>query len=123
MSKARRISILLPSALGWMLFVYWWARVAHESTAAAATTATALLTIITVAVFYTTILWIRHNLELARRGKRGKSTLYIPAVPERDWLNRTVVITAPAAGRHGTWFVVHTDANEKHYTQQRLIAA
>ena len=32
--------------------------------------------------------WTRHNIRIARKGKRGKSSLYIPMVFERDTLGR-----------------------------------
>ena len=33
-------------------------------------------------------LWTRHNIRIARKGKRGNSSLYIPMVFERDTLGR-----------------------------------
>ena len=121
MTAGRRARILIPSVLGWALFVYWWIRVAFESTAWAATVAMALLTMIAVATFYGTLLWIQHNIKLARRGKRGFSTRYLRPAFERDWLDRALVFREPALARDGTWFVVRIDRNEKHYAHQRLI--
>ncbi len=121
MTWARRAGILIPSILGWALFCYWWMRVAFESTASAATVAVALLTAIAVATFYSTLLWIQHNIKLARRGKRGFSTRYLRPAFERDWLDRTLVFREPALAREGTWFVVQVEQNEKRYAHQRLI--
>ena len=94
MTGARRARILIPSLLGWVLFGYWWIRVAFESTAAAVTVAMALLTVIAVATFYGTLLWIQH-------GKRGLSTRYVRPAFERDWLDRTLVFHEPALARRG----------------------
>jgi hypothetical protein len=121
LTTTRRAGILIPAILGWALFCYWWMRVAFESTAASATVAVALLTMIAVATFYGTLLWIQHNIKLARRGKRGYSTRYVRPSFERDWLDRTLVFPEPALAREGTWFVVQVDENEKQYAHQRLI--
>jgi hypothetical protein len=122
LTAGRRARILIPSALGWLLFCYWWIRVAHESTAWSAAVAMALLTIIAVVTFYGTLLWIQHNIKLAMRGKRGFSTRYVRPSFERDWLDRTLVFHEPSLSRDGTWFVVQIDENEKHYEHRRLIA-
>ena len=120
--RSSRIGILLPAILGWILFLYWWQRVASESTASAATVAVVVLVVIAVAIFYATLLWIRHNLKLAQRGKRGYSTRYVLPRFEHDWLERPLVFLRPAPAREGTWFVVHADETGKHYWHQRLIA-
>jgi hypothetical protein len=116
-----RVRTLIPAVLGWILFVYWWQRVALESTAASATVAMVVLTVIAVAIFYSTILWIRHNIKLAKRGKRGFSTRYVRPNFERDWLDRILVFGEPALTREGTWFVVQANDKEKRYAHQRLI--
>lgn len=123
MTARGRARILVPSVLGWGLFCYWWIVVALDSTAAAATMAMALLTVIAVFVFYGTLLWIQHNIKLAMRGKRGFSTRYVRPAFERDWLDRTLVFSEPALARDGTWFVVQVDENEKRYEHQGLIVA
>jgi hypothetical protein len=115
--------ILLPAALGWILFFYWWTRVAIESTAAAATIAVAVLAIIALSILFSTLVWIRHNIELAKRGKRGFSTRYLRPIFERDWLDRSLVFREQSSARQGTWFVVHADENQKWYHPQRLIAS
>jgi hypothetical protein len=40
------------------------------------------------------MLWTRHNLRIARKGKRGKSSLYIPMTWERDTLDRPLDLPA-----------------------------
>jgi hypothetical protein len=40
--------------------------------------------------------WTRHNLRIARNGKRGQSSLYIPMSWERDALGRPIELPAPA---------------------------
>jgi hypothetical protein len=118
---AHRVAVLIAAFLGWVLFFFWWRKVALESTAASATLAVVVLTIIGVAIFYTTLLWIRHNIRLAKRGKRGFSTRYLQPNFERDWLNRPLVFSDLAHRREGAWFVIHADENEKRYDHHRLI--
>jgi len=104
-----------------MLFFYWWQRVAFENTLWTATIAMALLTIMTVSVFYSALVWIRHNLSLASRGKRGFSTRYLRPLFERDWLDRPLVFARSTPPHEGTWFVVHSDENEKRYSHHRIL--
>lgn len=107
---------LLPAVIGWLLFVYWWRRVALGSTATAATIAVMVLIVITVSVFFSTLLWIRHNITLAQRGKRGFSTRYLAPNFERDWLDRPLVFLGPVVDpREVTWFVVDADSKEKRF--------
>ena len=119
---AGRALTLLAAILGWILFFYWWRRVALQSTETSATVAVVVLALIAVSILCFTILWIQHNLRLAQRGKRGFSTRYLRPSFERDSLDRPLVFADPALARDGTWFVVHVDAKEKHYAHQRLIA-
>jgi hypothetical protein len=120
---AWRIIRLFPAALGWLLFVYWWTRVAAQSTTAAATVAVAVLVVIAVSIFYCTLIWIRHNLKLAKRGKRGFSTRYLRPLFERDWLDRELVFRSASSARNDTWLVVHANVDQKRYSHHRLTAA
>jgi hypothetical protein len=116
----RRAVILFVAILGWVLFFYWWRKVALESTATAASVAVVVLLVVGIVVFYSTVLWIRHNLKLAKRGKRGFSTRWVRPYFDRDHLNRPLVFTQAAARQEGTWFVVHSDVKEKRYSHHRL---
>ena len=118
----RRAVILFVAILGWVLFFYWWRKVALESTATAATVAVVVLVIIGGVVFYSTLLWIRHNLKLAKRGKRGFSTRWVRPYFERDHLDRALVFSDQSPRQEGTWFVVHSDVKQKRYSHQRLIS-
>jgi len=113
----------LPAALGWLLFFYWWTRVAMESEAAAATLAVAVLAIITLSILLSTQLWIRHNITLAMNGKRGFSTRYLRPTFEHDFLGRPLIFRESSPAREGTWFVIHADAKEKRYLPHRMIMA
>ena len=121
-SLVRRAVILFAALLGWVLFFYWWRKVALESTAAAASVAVVALLIIGIAVFYSTLLWIRHNLKLARHGKRGFSTRWVRPYFERDHLDRALIFSDQSPRQEGTWFVVHSDVTQKRYSHHRLIS-
>lgn len=116
----RRAVILFAAILGWVLFFYWWRKVALESTAAAASVAVVVLLIVGIAVFYSTVLWIRHNLKLAKRGKRGTSTRWVRPHFDRDHLNRPLVFSDRLPRHEATWFVVHSDVQQKRYSHHRL---
>jgi len=116
------VRTLLPAVFGWILFFYWWTRVAMESTPAAATIALAVLAIITLSILLSTLVWIRHNITLAKNGKRGYSTRYLRPLFERDWMNRPLIFRESTSAHEGTWFVIHADENEKRYLHHRLIA-
>ena len=44
-------------------------------------------------------LWIHHNIRIARKGKRGKSSLYIPMLFEHDTLGRPLELPAQDLAR------------------------
>ena len=46
-----------------------------------------------------TVLWTQHNLRIARRGKRGKSSLFIPMIFEQDTLGRPLALPELDASR------------------------
>lgn len=117
------VRTLLPAALGWLLFFYWWMRVAIESEPASATFAVAVLAIITLSILLSTQLWIRHNIALAMNGKRGFSTRYLRPVFESDSLGRPLIFRESSSAREGTWLVIHSDAKVKHYLPHRMIMA
>lgn len=116
----RRAVILFIALLGWVFFFYWWRKVALQSTAGAATVAVVVLLIAGIVVTYFTLLWIRHNLKLARRGKRGFSTLWVRPQFDRDHFDRPLVFSDSTSRQEGTWFVVHSDVKQKRYSHRRL---
>jgi hypothetical protein len=120
-TSARAALVLIPTALAWMLFFYWWRRVALENTLGTATLALAILTIVALSILLSTLVWIRHNIKLASRGKRGFSTRYLRPLFECDGLDRPVVFSNAAFALEGTWFVIHADEKEKRYSHHRVL--
>jgi hypothetical protein len=87
---ASRLAVWALIALGWGVFISWWAIVLQRESLRSFTVALALLgaTIATSAIAMW--LWTWHNIRIARRGKRGMSSLFIPMQWERDTLGRTL---------------------------------
>jgi hypothetical protein len=96
---AGRLFVWLLVAAGWGVFVAWWAIVLQRETLRSFGVALGLLglTVATSAVGMT--LWTRHNIRIARKGKRGKSSLYIPMLFEHDTLGRPLDLPAEDLAR------------------------
>lgn len=120
-TSARAALVMIPTAFAWMLFFYWWRRVALENTLLTATLALAILTIVALSVLLFALVWIRHNIKLASRGKRGFSTRYLRPLFECDELDRSLVFSNATPALEGTWFVIHADEKEKRYSHHRVL--
>jgi hypothetical protein len=75
-------------ALGWGVFVSWWVIVLRRESLRSFTVALALLGATIAASAITMWLWTWHNIRIAKRGKRGTSSRFIPMQWERDTLGR-----------------------------------
>jgi hypothetical protein len=98
-SIAARLLVWLLVGAGWSVFAAWWVIVLQRESVRAFGVALGLLaaTLATSAVGMT--LWTRHNIRLARKGKRGMSSLYIPMLWERDTLGRPLELPAREIAR------------------------
>ena len=87
-SLAARVGTWLLITAGWGVFAAWWVIVLRRESMRSLGVAFALVggTIAVTAIAMT--LWTRHNIRIARRGKRGSSSLYLPMTWERDTLGR-----------------------------------
>jgi len=94
-----RLGTWLLLALGWVVFASWWVIVLRRERIAALAYAAGVLAAIVLAASVVMMLWTRHNIRLARRGKRGRSSLYIPMCWERDTLGRPLELPAAAIAR------------------------
>ena len=83
-------------AAGWAVFIAWWVIVLQRESWQSFGFALGLLGTTVVGAAVATALWTNHNLRIARRGKRGKSSLFIPMVFEHDTLGRPLAL--PDAG-------------------------
>ena len=83
-----RLAAWLLITAGWGVFVAWWAIVLRRESMRSLGVALGLLAAMLVASALGMTLWTRHNIRIARKGKRGKTSLYIPMTWERDTLGR-----------------------------------
>jgi len=83
-------------AAGWAVFIAWWVIVLQRESWQSLGFALGLLCATVVVAAIATALWTAHNIRIARRGKRGKSSLFIPMVFEHDTLGRPLAL--PDAG-------------------------
>ena len=86
-------------AAGWAVFVAWWVIVLQRESIQSLGFALGLLAATLVVSAIGTALWTQHNIRIARRGKRGKSSLFIPMIFERDTLGRPLALPDGNAAR------------------------
>ena len=60
-------------------------------------------------------LWTRHNIRIAKKGKRGRSSLFIPMQWERDTLGRPLDLPMGDAARIAPEVRVELNGNTKAY--------
>ena len=98
-SLAARVLVWLLVGAGWAVFAAWWVIVLQRESIRSFGTALGLLGATIAASAVAMTLWTRHNIRLAHRGKRGKSSLYLPMVFERDTLGRPLAFPDEGAVR------------------------
>jgi hypothetical protein len=107
---------LLSIVCGWFLFVYWWDEVTQGEAIVEmlAYTGAALATaVITLAAI--TTLWVRHNVKVAREGKRGRVTAYLPPQIDRDRLGRRLWLPPRPELLEAQVLRLEVDKNGKFY--------
>lgn len=90
-----RAGTWLLLAIGWLVFAGWWAIVLLREPIPALASAIALLAAIVVGVIVLMMLWTRHNIRLARNGKRGSGAVQVAMRWEHDTLGRRIVMPVP----------------------------
>jgi hypothetical protein len=91
-SLASRIAVWTLVAAGWAVFIAWWVIVLQRESMQSLGFAFGLLGATVAVSAIATVLWTQHNLRIARRGKRGKSSLFIPMIFEHDTLGRPLAL-------------------------------
>jgi len=86
-------------ALGWLVFASWWGVVLNREPTAALIRAGGVLAAMLVVCAIVMSAWTSYNKWVARRGKRGRSSLFIPMQWERDTLGRPLAFPANDAAR------------------------
>ena len=91
-----RFGVWVLVAAGWLVFAAWWGIVLRRESFAALGFALGVLASIVVVCAIGMTLWTRHNMRIARNGKRGHSSLVIPMRWERDALGRPIELPPQA---------------------------
>ena len=61
------------------------------------------------------VLWTQHNIRIAKKGKRGQSSLFIPMRWERDTLGRPLDLPEPEVAHAAAEVRVVLQGNVKAY--------
>ena len=85
-----RFAVWVLIAAGWAIFAAWWVVVLRRETVQALGFALGVLAAIVVGCALAMSLWTRHNMRIARNGKRGNSSLFIPMQWKCDVLGRPI---------------------------------
>ena len=93
-SRVARAGVWTLIGVGWLVFAGWWGIVLRRESIQDLGFAIGVLAMILIACAVVMSLWTRHNIRIARKGKRGHSSLYIPMHWERDALGRPIELPA-----------------------------
>lgn len=94
-----RIAVWTLIAAGWAVFIAWWVIVLQRESMQSLGFALGLLAATVVVSAIATAVWTAHNIRIARRGKRGKSSLFIPMLFEQDTLGRPLALPDTGVAR------------------------
>lgn len=94
----QRLLRMLVVVAGWLLFVYWWSIVLQGVRLSELVVLSSWFTAMLGVIALVAVLWIGHNLRLARRGSRGSSTRYIAPSFPTDTFGRQIRMDSGAAG-------------------------
>jgi hypothetical protein len=114
-SLVARVGTWSALAVGWAIFVAWWAIVLQREPLRSLGVAVGLLAAVLLASAVATTLWTWHNIRLARNGKRGMSSLYIPMVWHRDTLGRPLQLPRADTARTASEVRVVMNGGTKEY--------
>jgi len=110
-----RLAVWTLIAIGWAIFIAWWVIVLRQESMRSFGVALGLLAATVLVSALATSLWTHHNMRIARRGKRGLSSMYIPVTWERDTLGRPLELPPMAIARTAREVRVVMNGNAKAY--------
>jgi len=114
-SLATRVAVWATIALGWGVFIAWWVIVLRRESARSFGVAIGLLASMLVTSVVATWLWTRHNIRIAKNGKRGRSSLYIPMRWEHDTLGRPLALPPADSVRTASEVRIELQGGAKAY--------
>jgi hypothetical protein len=114
-SLAARLATWLALALGWAVFAAWWVVVLHRESARSLGVALGVIAAMLATSAVLMSLWTRHNIRIAKRGKRGRASVFIPMEWTRDTLGRPIELPAADLARMAPEVRVLLTGNTKSY--------
>ncbi|HJQ37116.1 MAG TPA: hypothetical protein VKB93_08255 [Thermoanaerobaculia bacterium] len=115
--KKSRAWNLIALLFGWTLFLYWWWVVLRRTDHVVAWRLVTGLMLLASFLVAFSLIWILHNLWLARRGRRNRATPYNAGVFERDKLDRPVMLGDLHVLREAPVVIVTADRGQKRYVE------
>jgi hypothetical protein len=115
--KKSRLWNLVALLFGWTLFLYWWWVVLRRTDRVVTWRLVTGLAVLASFLVAFSLIWILHNLRLARGGRRNRATPYHAGAFERDKLDRPLVLTDLHTLREAPVVVVHASAGQKVYVE------
>ena len=97
------------------MFAAWWVVVLHRESARSIGVALGLIAAMLATSAVLMSLWTRHNIRIAKKGKRGRASLLIPMEWTRDALGRPIELPAADAARTAPEVRVVLEGNTKAY--------
>lgn len=98
-ARLARLGVWMLLALGWLVFAAWWTIVLNREKSVALLRAGGLLAAMLVTCAIVMSAWTSYNKWVARRGKRGRSSLFIPMQWDHDTLGRPLSFPANDVAR------------------------
>lgn len=95
-ARVAQLGVWVLITLGWLVFAAWWAIVLRRESMGALGFALGVVVAIVVVCAVGMAAWTRHNIQIARTGKRGYSSLFIPMRWKCDTLGRPIELPARA---------------------------
>ena len=114
-SLAGRVAAWVAVALGWAVFATWWIVVLQRESARALGVAGGLLAAMLATSAVLMWAWTRHNIRIAKNGKRGRSSLFIPMEWKHDTLGRPLALPDGHAARSAPEVRVVLEGTTKAY--------
>jgi hypothetical protein len=114
----RRLRQIALAVLAWVLFAYYWWLVSRRRLNPETVDALALLAALASALCLVTVIWILHNLRVARRaGDRRRSRRAPPADVPTDTLGRALDLVEEVPLREARYVEISLDetADRKRY--------
>ena len=116
---------MLGATCGWALFIYWWNVVLESPNVSASRIEFSALEValMILLVIGGAWLWIRHNLILARRGRRGGFSRFITPTFDRDYFGRELSLPPRAILIRASIVNLRVAGNQKMYSPGNLSLA